>query len=160
MSLEYVQNADVVLVCGESREGVHDARAAVARLTRAPIVATRTKADLAPPEEPRDGVVWVSAETGEGLPALTRAIGSALNDAKGALMLDAPIITRARHRFALEHSREELRQFEHAFAGKHVPAVVAAVHLREATRHLEELIGVVDVEDVLTRLFSSFCVGK
>jgi tRNA modification GTPase len=37
---------------------------------------------------------------------------------------------------------------------------VAAVHLREATRHLEELIGVVDVEDVLDRLFSSFCVGK
>ncbi|MGH7677116.1 MAG: tRNA uridine-5-carboxymethylaminomethyl(34) synthesis GTPase MnmE, partial [Gemmatimonadaceae bacterium] len=75
-------------------------------------------------------------------------------------LVDAPIVTRERHRFALERSRAELRQFRDAFAGQRVPAVVAAVHLREATRHLEELIGTVDVEDVLDRVFSSFCVGK
>jgi tRNA modification GTPase len=34
------------------------------------------------------------------------------------------------------------------------------VHLRSAVHALEELIGVVDVEDVLDRLFASFCVGK
>jgi tRNA modification GTPase len=34
------------------------------------------------------------------------------------------------------------------------------VHLRAATHALEALIGAVDVEDVLDRVFSSFCVGK
>jgi tRNA modification GTPase len=37
---------------------------------------------------------------------------------------------------------------------------VAAVHLRAAVLALEELIGSVDVEDVLERVFRTFCVGK
>jgi tRNA U34 5-carboxymethylaminomethyl modifying GTPase MnmE/TrmE len=32
--------------------------------------------------------------------------------------------------------------------------------LRTAGHQLEELIGSVDVEDVLTRVFSTFCIGK
>lgn len=34
------------------------------------------------------------------------------------------------------------------------------MHLQEATRGLEELLGRVDVEDVLDAVFSRFCVGK
>jgi tRNA modification GTPase len=34
------------------------------------------------------------------------------------------------------------------------------VHLRSAAHALEELIGAVDVEEVLGRVFSTFCVGK
>ena len=79
---------------------------------------------------------------------------------KGTISLDAPLITRERHRFALERARGELQHFHDAFESREVPAVVAAVHLREATRELEELIGVIDVEDVLDRVFSAFCVGK
>ncbi len=40
------------------------------------------------------------------------------------------------------------------------PASVAAVHIRSATHALDELIGSVDVDDVLDRVFRSFCVGK
>ena len=80
----------------------------------------------------------------------------AVND----LSLDAPLVTRERQRFALDGARAELTEFHAAFSERRVPAVVSAVHLREATRHLEELIGVVDVEDVLERVFATFCVGK
>jgi len=41
-----------------------------------------------------------------------------------------------------------------------VPVVVAAVHLRAAATALESLIGVIDVDDVLDRVFRTFCVGK
>jgi tRNA modification GTPase len=51
-------------------------------------------------------------------------------------------------------------QFEHAWREEKLPATVASVHLRAAVGALEELIGVVDVEAVLDRVFSSFCVGK
>jgi len=163
VSREYLERAHVVLVCGESDASLEEARLAVAAISKAPIVETRTKADLMSPAE-RTGNgsrhVLVSAETGEGIPALGRAIAAALQSTNGALPLDAPLVTRERHRFALELARAELQQFRDAFAGGGVPAVVAAVHLREATRVLEELIGAVDVDDVLDRLFSSFCVGK
>ena len=59
-----------------------------------------------------------------------------------------------------DKAREELRGFRAAWATRALPAVVAAVHLRQATHSLEELIGAVDIEDVLDRVFSSFCVGK
>jgi tRNA modification GTPase len=39
-------------------------------------------------------------------------------------------------------------------------AVVAATHLRAAATALEDLIGLVTPDDVLDRVFASFCVGK
>jgi tRNA modification GTPase len=41
-----------------------------------------------------------------------------------------------------------------------VDAAAAATHLRAAVGALDDLIGVVTPDDVLDRLFASFCVGK
>jgi tRNA modification GTPase len=120
----------------------------------------RTKADLYPEGARRGSAIAVSAETGTGLRELATVIAASLQAAHGPLQLDAPLITRERHRFALEQARKELSEFKMIFAGGEAPAVIAAVHLREATRHLEELIGSVDIEDVLDRVFRNFCVGK
>ena len=38
--------------------------------------------------------------------------------------------------------------------------VLASHHVREATLALDELLGVVDIEEVLERVFAGFCVGK
>ena len=163
VSREYLERADVVLACGDSDASLNDAMRAVATVSVAPVVAVRTKADLIPRahrKKLQPAQLAVSAETGEGLTDLVSAVAAALRDSKGALQLDAPLVTRERHRFALEKARAELVEFGDAFSAQRVPAVVSAVHLREATRYLEELIGVVDVEDVLERVFSTFCVGK
>jgi tRNA U34 5-carboxymethylaminomethyl modifying GTPase MnmE/TrmE len=37
---------------------------------------------------------------------------------------------------------------------------VVAVHVRAAIHAFEELTGAVDIDDVLARVFSTFCVGK
>jgi tRNA modification GTPase len=161
VSREYLERADLVLACGDTEEGLKRAVAAVKPSTRAPILSLRTKADLVNviPSETK-GLQFVSAETGAGLAELSNAIARALSENAGALQLDAPILTRERQRVAIERARDELSLFRDTFASKQAPAVVAAVHLRDATRELEELIGSVDVEDVLDRLFSRFCVGK
>jgi len=39
-------------------------------------------------------------------------------------------------------------------------AVLVSHHVREATLALDELVGVVDVEEVLGKVFAGFCVGK
>jgi tRNA modification GTPase len=41
-----------------------------------------------------------------------------------------------------------------------VDAAAAATHLRAAVTALDDLIGVVTPDDVLDRVFGSFCVGK
>jgi tRNA modification GTPase len=160
VSREYLERADLVLVCGDSQESLSSARSAVTSVSHAPMVDVHTKSDLLPPPARTQHAMFVSAEFGDGLRELASAIASRLRDAKGALTTDAPLVTRERHRVALEHACNELRAFLEAWERRSLPAVVAAVHLRDATRHLEELIGTVDVDDVLDRVFSSFCVGK
>jgi tRNA modification GTPase len=61
-------------------------------------------------------------------------------------------VARARAAEALANARPEL-----ARGGD---AVLAAHHLQEAVRALDSLIGLVDVEEVLDRVFAAFCVGK
>lgn len=104
----------------------------------------------------------VSAERGDGLGALVSAIEAALSARHGAIAASAetPLVTRTRHRRALEEARSELDAFARAWDEEELPAPVAAVHLRSAVHALESLVGSVDVEDVLGRLFSTFCVGK
>ena len=163
VSREYLERADVVLACGDSDEALREVEHVVRAGSPASIIATRTKADLLDDDARRrlpPGALAVSAETGEGLGNLTRAIAAALEGSRGSLDLDAPLVTRERQRVALHQARAELRQFQDAFTAGQVPVIVAAVHLREATRHLEELIGTVDVEDILDRVFATFCVGK
>lgn len=161
VSREYLARADLVLVCGDSDEELRRALDAMASLSPAAKIPVRTKSDLMPKGARRSSdVVYVSAASGEGTKELATAIATRLRESKGSLVVDAPLVTRERHRVALEHARNELTAFAEAWKNRTLPAVVAAVHLRDATRHLEELIGVVDVDDVLDRVFSSFCVGK
>jgi tRNA modification GTPase len=150
VSERYLRDAHAVLACGETAPALTETVARVHALTSAPVVPVRTKADLYG--------VGVSAETGLGLRELLdevyRAIGSTPNDP------DTPIVTRARHRASLTAAAAELCQFQDAWAAGAVPAVIAAVHLRAAVHALEEIIGAVDTEDILDRLFAEFCVGK
>jgi tRNA modification GTPase len=121
-----------------------------------------TKADLVSirDESRIPGAIPVSAETGEGLQDLLRAINETLDARHGQVVADLPILTRARHRKALDIARSELEQFRGGWREEQLPVTVIAVHLRTAVHALEELIGAVEIEDVLDRVFSSFCVGK
>jgi len=70
---------------------------------------------------------------------------------------EAPALSRVRHRQAVERALAHLQgaQSQLAFA----PELSASdVHL--AIRALENLTGRIDVEDVLDRVFSQFCIGK
>jgi tRNA modification GTPase len=104
--------------------------------------------------------LWVSAETGEGLADLLDAITRVVTEQAGERDEDAPILTHTRQRFAVACALGELESFRQAWCSGAVPATVAAVHVREAGSVLEELIGAVEIEDVLDEVFRRFCVGK
>ena len=127
------------------------------------MIAVRTKADLDVPWIATAGAsafVPVSAVRGTGLRELLRCVEGAIDAAVVPPPPGMPLLTRARHRRALEEARDELAAFDRAWTAGTAPAPVAAVHVRAAAHALEDLIGAVDTEDVLGRLFSAFCVGK
>lgn len=110
--------------------------------------------------KPVDAVtVAVSAATGAGVADLRRAL---LAKAFGGILGEpgeAPLVTRERHARALRAARDEVAAFLDAMDIA-VPMEFAATHLREAVAALEDLVGAVSVDDVLDRVFGSFCVGK
>ena len=162
VSRKYLAAADLVLFCEDHRETgtgkrERDARDEFLAQVSAPVVFVRTKSDL---DTPSDGpFVAVSVVTGEGLAELKRGLAEAAFGRLLALGDVEPVVTRARHREALERALAEIEGFQTARKGG-VDAVAAATHLRAAVGALDDLIGVVTPDDVLDRVFASFCVGK
>jgi tRNA modification GTPase len=174
MSERYLDRAAIVLACGDDISSFDSVIARVGERTGAPIIVVHTKADRGGTSrferqlvtgcyQYRNALlpaVIVSAERDTGLDALTDLIVRMLSEQHADVSLDAPVLTRARHRHAVEEARREVDRFRTAWMDDGLPAPVAATHLRNAVIALEELIGTIGVEDVLDRVFSSFCVGK
>ena len=97
--------------------------------------------------------------TGQGLAELRRQLAEVAFGRLLALGDVEPVVTRARHRVALERAERELAEFWTARTSG-IDAAAAATHLRAAVLALDDLIGAVTPEDVLDRVFAAFCVGK
>lgn len=65
------------------------------------------------------------------------------------------LITRARYREALQETLETLRQFS---LDKEIE--LAAEDIRLAARGLGKITGRIEVDDILDKIFGSFCIGK
>jgi len=164
VSEKYLKRAHVVLACGESCESIDKTLAALEGKSTAITLRVLTKADLQSNkvfETGRTGVdAEVSSETGSGLRDLLGCIDQTLTRTVGSVVAEAPVLTRARHVRGIEQARRELAEFAKLWTENDLPAPVAAVHLQTATAALEDLIGTVSTDDVLDKVFSSFCVGK
>lgn len=158
VSQRWLARADVALVCGASPADRAAALAAIQPRSGATVIRVHTMCDRHAPGDGAD--VSVSAVTGEGLDALRAAIRAAALERHPLPADDAPVITRARHDAALAVAESEIEAFVVAWDRGSLPTPVAATHVRAAVTALEELVGGVDVEDVLSRVFSRFCVGK
>jgi tRNA modification GTPase len=102
---------------------------------------------------PKGEMLAVSAVTGSGLSDLLAVI----KDRAAGLLAsgDQPVLTRLRHREALEDCRLALVRAHTVGAVE-----LKAEELRLATRALGRITGRVDVEDVLDGIFREFCIGK
>jgi tRNA modification GTPase len=102
----------------------------------------------------------VSAVSREGIQTLASRIDALLSEQYGTIPTTRPALTRTRQRIAVRRAQDELEAFQEHWISEALPASVAAVHIRAAVAALDELIGVVDVDDVLGRVFATFCIGK
>ncbi len=102
--------------------------------------------------------VAVSSLTGEGMSALTDRLISVITAGGGAFE-QSEVAVNARHQACLERARHSLADALREFAtGTSVE--FTAMELRLALEALGDVIGRVDVEDLLGVIFSQFCIGK
>ncbi|NNM52287.1 MAG: tRNA uridine-5-carboxymethylaminomethyl(34) synthesis GTPase MnmE [Pseudomonadales bacterium] len=96
----------------------------------------------------------ISVKTGAGLQALKREIAQRAGRQPG----EVPYSARIRHTDALRRGQaamtHALEQLQHGFAD------LAAEDLRTVQGALGEITGTFTTDDLLTRIFSSFCLGK
>jgi tRNA modification GTPase len=100
----------------------------------------------------------ISAMTGQGTEALAGALAAFAKDYFAST--DSAIVTRVRHRRALEDTVAALdsAMAQAAKSGAHEELI--AEELRAAATSLGRLTGRVDVEDILDVIFRDFCIGK
>lgn len=97
----------------------------------------------------------VSALEGLGLEELRRGIGDLIE--KNIRWINQVVPTRKRHVDALSGS---VGYIEASIADDYQDVEMRVEGLRQASVHIEELVGVIGVEDILGSIFSEFCVGK
>jgi len=113
---------------------------------------------LALPPGLAGGAVRVSSLTGAGLEELKTAIrGRVWSGAVGAEMLE--VMINARHQEALRRAREALMRAAAALREGLTLELVAS-DLRSAVNAVGEVVGQTATDDLLDRIFSTFCIGK
>ncbi len=156
-----LERADLVIEVVDASQppsGVH-------RLTLPPAIASRrililNKADLGIhagwSSEP--AAIPLSCVTESGIEQLRDAIRAVIATA-GPLASDHPIAINARHKAAFERTSDRLHAAKAALQSNEAPEFIA-LEIREALQSLGDVIGQVDVEQILDVIFSTFCIGK
>jgi tRNA modification GTPase len=121
-----------------------------------PVLLIANKSDLGRHASIPDDAIPVCALTGAGIDALEARIESALlggGERETVLTINArQDATLQRAAAALERAQENLRA--------NLGLEVVSIELRDALTELAEVIGETTNEDILTRLFKNFCIGK
>jgi tRNA modification GTPase len=100
----------------------------------------------------------VSALTGEGIEELRRAIIDAIAP-QGRIEQDGGFITSLRHELLLKESRDALEQARNATLHG-IPHEMLLLDLYAALRPVDGITGATTADDILNRIFSTFCIGK
>jgi tRNA modification GTPase len=102
-------------------------------------------------------IVEVSAKTGAGLDKLEKAIIEPFSDSDGEP--SGFLISDARHHDLLLRAQTEIENSIGLLEQK-TSEEITLVGLHNALRYLGEITGETTTEDMLTRIFSTFCIGK
>jgi tRNA modification GTPase len=154
-SRELIDACDVLLYLIDGVRGADAADQAFADAQKADarLITVYTKRDLVPPR----GGVWISSATGQGFDELETAILAKIpgygEGGSGA------VIDSLRQKQLLDRAVAALDQVR-AGAETGAPIDMIALDVQDALDALGEITGEVTTADVLTRMFSGFCVGK
>ena len=167
MARNRLSSADLAIILLDGSEGLSDddRRIIADNKNRNTLVAVNkadlpSRLDLSDVESllPHRDFFPISAKYGDGLPAIKKAIRKAALGTDVHHQPDA-IIANIRHKMALEKTISFLSQAKEGVL-KNVSPELIAIDLSDALASIGEITGKTASEDILTRIFSQFCIGK
>ena len=132
-------------------QAAYDCQSAIAVLNKTDLPVVVQPADL-----PFDFVIPLSAKTGQGLEQLEQAVETLFGS---QAVCDGSILTNARQAGAIYHALEALRRTLEAMDQGITPDAVLT-DVESAMEALGEVTGKVMREEIVSRIFERFCVGK
>ncbi len=158
-SYQAMADADLTLVVADISQPLEaEDRALLARAEQnGRCLLVGNKADLAHAALP-DGAIAVSALTGAGIARLRELILEAVAP-KGAFEQETGFITSLRHEQLLRESAGYLEKAAAAVQSA-IPHEMLLLDLYGALRPIDAITGATTADDILNRIFSTFCIGK
>jgi tRNA modification GTPase len=158
-SYQAMADADLtVVVIDRSQSLTSEDEALIQRArTAGKALIASNKSDLPPRVEMLEAIP-VSALTGAGIEELRRAIVETIAP-RGRLEQEGGFITSLRHEQLLKESGEALAQARTA-AIVGIPHEMLLLDLYAALRPIDAITGATTADDILNRIFSTFCIGK
>jgi len=153
-SYQAMADADLTLVVIDASAPVDEADQALIGRAQGKSLVVANKCDLAAGSLG----MRVSALTGEGIPELRKAIVDAMAP-RGRIEQEGGFITSLRHEQLLRESKEALEQALMA-NGLGIPHEMLLLDLYAALRPIDAITGATTADDILNRIFSTFCIGK
>ena len=159
-SLSKVEEADIILFVFDISTGIDEYDMEIyGRIKDKNVIIVGNKIDLGikGPLENFDGksIIMVSAITREGIPELENAIIGNV----GIAETGQKVFVSVRHSVLLKGSLEAINSFRKVVRSG-LGMEIAVVHLKEAVNKLGEIVGDITTEDILSNIFSKFCIGK
>ena len=159
-SREALADADVVLVVVDaSQPSQPEDLELLDEVRERRAIVVENKIDLAADgRRPTAAAVPTSAVTGEGIPELRAAILRHIHGDEGA-PAETGFLTNLRQQRLVQDSLAALNAARAAVEAQ-VPHEMLLIDLYTGLRPLDEITGATTADDILNRIFSTFCIGK
>jgi tRNA modification GTPase len=166
-SMEALADADLVLVVLDASQPLDDTdRELLSDVAERTAIVVQNKIDAAKgsampaagnERAPADSVVRTSALSGEGIESLREMILQKIGG-NGA-QVESGFLTNVRQQDLVKKALAGLEAAERAVTN-HTPHEMILLDLYNALRPLDEITGATTADDILNRIFSTFCIGK
>lgn len=153
-----IERADLMIEVVDATKPANEVQRVAADLAGDRRLLVLNKADLGVHPSWRDGV-RVSCVTMDGIEELRAAIRDIVLRHSGQMSGDHSIAINARHQACFERCAASLQACRQALLAN-APMELTAFEARDALQALGDVVGRVDIEEVLDVVFSSFCIGK
>lgn len=153
-----IERADLVIEVVDATRAATETQRVPADIEPDRRLLVLNKADLGVHPSWADGI-RVSCVSNDGIESLRAAIRDVVLRHSGAMSMEHPIAINARHKSCFERCATALEACR-ACLLRHEAPELTAFEAREALQALGDVVGHVDIEEVLDVVFSSFCIGK